>query len=329
MTSRAIIALALGACLGAGAPAAHAAQPDAGADWPTRKAITMIVPFAAGGSTDATARLLAEHLSRQLKQQVVVENRAGAGSNLGSSVAARATPDGYTLLLATSTIATNVTLYKNMGFDLRRDLIPVSQIASIPNVLTVNNNVPAKSLTEFITLVQKKDAPVNYGSAGNGSASHLSGALFNAMAKGDMVHVAYKGGAPANVDLMGGQVQAVFSPLVEVLSYLESGKLRALGVTTPERSPRLPDVPAVGEALPGFDVSLWNGVFVPAGTPPAVVDKLAQALKSVTQDPAFRKVLLDQGSAPTSQSPAQFKAFLDQEIDKWAKLVKLSGATVD
>ena len=329
MTSRAIIALALGACLGAGAPAAHAAQPDAGADWPTRKAITMIVPFAAGGSTDATARLLAEHLSRQLKQQVVVENRAGAGSNLGSSVAARATPDGYTLLLATSTIATNVTLYKNMGFDLRRDLIPVSQIASIPNVLTVNNNVPAKSLTEFITLVQKKDAPVNYGSAGNGSASHLSGALFNAMAKGDMVHVAYKGGAPANVDLMGGQVQAVFSPLVEVLSYLESGKLRALGVTTPERSPRLPDVPAVGEALPGFDVSLWNGVFVPAGTPPAVVDGLARALKSVTQDTAFRKVLLDQGSAPTSQSPAEFKAFLDQEIDKWAKLVKLSGATVD
>ncbi|WP_313371124.1 tripartite tricarboxylate transporter substrate binding protein [Achromobacter animicus] len=329
MTSRAIIALALGACLGAGAPAVHAAQPDAGADWPTRKAITMIVPFAAGGSTDVTARLLAEHLSRQLKQQVVVENRAGAGSNLGSSVAARATPDGYTLLLATSTIATNVTLYKNMGFDLRRDLIPVSQIASIPNVLTVNNSVPAKSLTEFIALVQKKDAPVNYGSAGNGSASHLSGALFNAMAKGDMVHVAYKGGAPANVDLMGGQVQAVFSPLVEVLSYLESGKLRALGVTTPARSPRLPDVPAVGEALPGFDVSLWNGVFVPAGTPPAVVDRLAQALKSVTQEPGFRKVLLDQGSAPTSQSPAQFKAFLDQEIDKWAKLVKLSGATVD
>lgn len=329
MNSRAIIALALGACLGAGASAAHAAQPDAGADWPTRKAITMIVPFAAGGSTDATARLLAEHLSRQLKQQVVVENRAGAGSNLGSSVAARATPDGYTLLLATSTIATNVTLYKNMGFDLRRDLIPVSQIASLPNVLTVNNNVPARSLTEFIALVQKKDAPVNYGSAGNGSASHLSGALFNAMAKGDMVHVAYKGGAPANVDLMGGQVQAVFSPLVEVLSYLESGKLRALGVTTPERSPRLPDVPAVGEALLGFDVSLWNGVFVPAGTPPAVVDRLAQALKSVTQEPGFRKVLLDQGSAPTSQSPAQFKAFLDQEIDKWAKLVKLSGATVD
>lgn len=329
MTTRAIITLALSAFLGAGAPTAHAAQPDAGADWPTRKAITMIVPFAAGGSTDATARLLAEHLSRQLKQQVVVENRAGAGSNLGSSVAARATPDGYTLLLATSTIATNVTLYKNMGFDLRRDLIPVSQIASIPNVLTVNNNVPAKSLTEFIALVQKKDVPVNYGSAGNGSASHLSGALFNAMAKGDMVHVAYKGGAPANVDLMGGQVQAVFSPLVEVLSYLESGKLRALGVTTPQRSPRLPDVPAVGEALPGFDVSLWNGVFVPAGTPPAVVDRLAHALKSVTLDPAFRKVLLDQGSAPTSQSPVEFKAFLDQEIDKWAKLVKLSGATVD
>ncbi|SSW66768.1 tripartite tricarboxylate transporter substrate binding protein [Achromobacter agilis] len=329
MTSRAIIALALGACLGSSAVAAQAAQTDAGDDWPSRKAITMIVPFAAGGSTDATARLLAEQLSKNLKQQVIVENRAGAGSNLGSSVAARATPDGYTLLLATSTIATNVTLYKNMGFDLRKDLIPVSQIASIPNVLTVNNNVPAKTLTEFIALVQKKDAPVNYGSAGNGSASHLSGALFNAMAKGDMVHVAYKGGAPANVDLMGGQVQAVFSPLVEVLPYLESGKLRALGVTTKDRSQRMPDVPAVGEALPGFEVSLWNGVFVPAGTPPTIVAKLAEVVKEVTQDPAFRKVLLDQGSVPVSQSPAVFKAFLDQEIEKWAKLVKLSGATVD
>ncbi|KRC85899.1 Tripartite tricarboxylate transporter family receptor [compost metagenome] len=323
MTPRIILGLALGACVSASSLAAT------GDDWPSRKPLTLIVPFAAGGSTDATARLLAEQLAKNLNQQVIVENRAGAGSNLGSTVAAKAAPDGYTLLLATSTSATNVTLYKDMGYNLRKDLVPVSQVAAIPNVLTINNAVPAKTLAQFVDYVQKKSAPINYGSAGNGSASHLSGALFNAMAKGDMVHVAYKGGAPANVDLMGGQVQAVFSPLVEVLPYLESGKLRALGVTTKDRASRLPDVPAVAEALPGFEVSLWNGVFVPAGTPDVIVDKLAGAIKAVTQDPGFRKVLMDQGSTPRSQSPAEFRVFLDQEIDKWATLVKLSGATVD
>jgi len=323
MTRRPIFRITLAACLAAAGFASHAQE------WPARKAITMVVPFAAGGSTDATARLLAEKLGKELGQQVIVDNRVGAGSNIGSAFVAKAVPDGYTLLFATSTLATNVTLYKNMGYDLRKDLVPVAQVAQIPNVLMVNNDLPARSLQEFTDYVRQKKGPVNYGSAGSGSASHLAGALFNSMAKGDMQHVAYKGGAPANTDLIGGQIQAVFSPLVEVLPFIEGGKLRALGVTTKTRSQRLPNVPAITEVLPGFEVALWNGVLAPAATPPAIVNKLAAAIQKVTQDPAVRKTLADQGSTPVGNTPAEFKKVLDQEVDKWARLVKLSGATVD
>jgi tripartite-type tricarboxylate transporter receptor subunit TctC len=313
--------LVLSAAVGLSGFAAHAA-------WPERT-ITLVVPLAAGGSTDTTARLVAEKLSTELGQSVIVDNRAGAGGNIGGAFVAKATPDGYTLLMSTSTIATNVSLYKNMGFDLQKDLIPVSQVALIPNVLMVNNAVPAKNLQEFVEFVRQKKAVINFGSAGNGTSQHLSGALFNSMSQGDMVHVPYKGGAPANADLLGGQIQAVFSPLVEVLPYIDSGKLRALGVTTKARSPRLPDVPAIHEALPGFDVVLWNGVFAPAGTPDAVVTRLNTAIRKILQDPAMRKVLADQGSTPVGNTPAEFKANLAVEIDKWGKLVKLSGARVD
>jgi tripartite-type tricarboxylate transporter receptor subunit TctC len=313
--------LLLSAAIGLAGFAAHA-------QWPERT-ITLVVPLAAGGSTDTTARLVAEKLGTELGQSVIVDNRAGAGGNIGGAYVAKATPDGYTLLMSTSTIATNVSLYKNMGFDLQKDLIPVSQVALIPNVLMVNTAVPAKNLQEFVDYVRQKQGTVNFGSAGNGTSQHLSGALFNSMAQGNMVHVPYKGGAPANADLLGGQIQAVFSPLVEVLPYIDSGKLRALGVTTKARSPRLPDVPAIQEALPGFDVVLWNGVFAPAGTPAAVVTRLNNAISKVLQDPAMRKVLADQGSTPVGNTPAEFKANLAVEIDKWGKLVKLSGARVD
>ncbi|WPB58756.1 tripartite tricarboxylate transporter substrate binding protein [Xylophilus sp. GOD-11R] len=311
----------LAGALALAAAAAHA-------DWPERT-VTMVVPLAPGGSTDTTARLIAEKLSGELGQSVIVDNRAGAGGNIGSAYVAKSAPDGYTLLMHTSTIATNVTLYKSMGFDLQKELIPVSQVALIPNVLMVNDKVPAKNLQEFVELVKQKKAVVNYGSAGNGTSQHLSGALFNSMAQGEMVHVPYKGGAPANADLLAGQIQAVFSPLVEVLPYIDSGKLRALGVTTKTRSSRLPDVPAVAEALPGFEVVLWNGVFAPAGTPPAVVDRLNAAVRKVLQDPGVRKTLADQGSTPVGNSPAEFKQVLGTEIVKWGKLVKLSGANVD
>lgn len=217
MTRLPFIHMALAACLAAVGFASHAQE------WPSKKVIALVVPYAAGGSTDATARLIADKLGKELGQQVVVDNRPGAGSNLGAAFVAKAPPDGYTLLLGTSAAATNVTLYKNPGFDLRKDLVPVAQVAQIPTVLAVNNDVPAKTLQEFIAYAQQKSVPVSYGSAGNGTSSHLSGALFNSMVKGNMLHVPYKGGAPANTDLMGGQVQAVFSPLVEVLAYIDSG----------------------------------------------------------------------------------------------------------
>lgn len=301
---------------------AHAAQ------WPDHP-ITMVVPFAAGGSTDSTARLIAQKLEKTLKESVVIENRAGAGSNIGNAFVAKSPPDGYTLLFASSTIAANVSLYKSTGFDLKKDLTPVSEIALIPNVLVVNNHFPAKTLADFITYVREKKGPVDYGSAGNGTSQHLSGALFNHMVGGAMMHVPYKGGAPANVDLLGGQIQAVFAPLVEVLPFIDSGKLRALGVTTKDRSPRLPNVPSINESLPGYEVVLWNGVFVPAGTPAAIVDKLASALHKIMQDPAVRKTLIDQGSTPVGNSPAEFKQILATEIEKWGQLVKLSGAQVN
>jgi tripartite-type tricarboxylate transporter receptor subunit TctC len=298
------------------------------AEWP-EKPITLVVPLAAGGSTDTTARLLAEKLAGVLGQRVVVDNKAGAGGNIGAAFVSRAPADGYTLLMHTSTVATNVSLYKDMGFDLQKDLIPVSQVALIPNVLMVNNDVPAKTLKEFVELIKQKKTAVNFGSAGNGTSQHLSGALFNHLAGGEMVHVPYKGGAPANADLLAGQIQAVFSPLVEVLPYIETGKLRPLAVTTKARSPRIPNVPAVNEVLPGYEVVLWNGVFAPAGTSPAIVNKLNAAIRQVLQDPVVRKTLAEQGSTPVGNSPAEFKQVLAGEIDKWGKLVKLSGARVD
>lgn len=323
MTRRPLFKTTLAICLAAAGIAAHAQ------DWPAKKQITMVVPFAAGGSTDASARLLADKLGKELGQQVIVDNRAGAGSNIGSAYVAKAAPDGYTILFATSTIATNVSLYKNTGFNLSKDLAPVSQFAQIPNVLTVNNSLPAKTLKEFADYVHDKKGPINYGSAGSGSASHLSGALFNSLAKGDMTHVAYKGGAPANTDLIGGQIQAVFSPMVEVLPFIDSGKLRALAVTTKERSARLPNLPAVGEALPGYEITLWNGVLAPKATPPGIVAKLAAAIQKATADPVVRKTLADQGSTPIGNTPEEFSKVLTAEVDKWGKLVKLSGAQVD
>lgn len=299
------------------------------ADWPSERPVTLVLPFAPGGSTDYTARLLAQKLTTVLGQQIIVENKTGAGGNIGAAAVARAKPDGYTLLMHTSTAATNATLFKNPGFDLQKDLVPVSQVSLIPNVLMVHPDLPAKDLKSFVELVKQNKMAVNYGSAGNGSSQHLSGALFNSMAGGKMSHVPYKGGAPANTDLLAGQIQAVFSPLVEVLSYIDSGKLRPLAVTTPARTSRLPDVPAVSEVLPGYEVVLWNGVFVPAGTPAPIVDKLNAAIRQVLQDPGVRKTLADQGSTPVGNTPAEFKQILGSEIEKWGKLVKLSGASID
>lgn len=297
-------------------------------NWPTRP-ITMVVPFAAGGSTDITARMLAEKLGPILGQSVVVENKPGAAGNIGAAFVARAQPDGYTILLHTSTLTANVSLYKNMGLNVQKDLIPVSQVALIPNVLMVNNNFQAKTLAEFVEIVKQKKVPVNYGSSGSGASNHLAGVLFNNMVGGEMVHVPYKGGSLANNDLLAGQVQAVFSPMVEVLGYLDSGKLKPLAVTTKTRSSRIPNAPAIAEILPGYEIVLWNGIFAPAATPPAIVNKLSGAIQTVMKDPAVLKKLEEQGSTALGGTPADFKKVVDAEIPKWAELIKMSGAKVD
>jgi tripartite-type tricarboxylate transporter receptor subunit TctC len=293
------------------------------------KNITLIVPLAPGGSTDSTARQVADKLRNVLGQSVIVDNRAGAGGNIGAAMVAKAAPDGYTLLMATSTHATNPSLYKTLPYDLQKDLTPVVQIAFIPNVLVVRGDFPAKTLEEFIKYVKEAKELITYGSAGNGTSQHLSGSLFNNMAGGKMSHVPYKGGAPANADLLAGQISAVFAPLVEVLSYIETGRFKALGVTTKTRSPRLPNVPAIDEYLPGYEVVLWNGLFAPANTPPEIVNKLNAAVKKVLQEPDVEKTFAAQGTRLVGNSPAEFKQFVGTEVEKWARLVKISGAVVE
>lgn len=310
--------------IGAVAISAHAQN----TTWPTRT-ISLVVPFAAGGSTDITARMLAEKLGGILGQSVIVENKAGAAGNIAGAFVARANPDGHTLLLHTSTVAANVSLYKDMGFNLQKDLAPVSQIALIPNVLMVHNNFPAKTFKEFAELVAQKKVPINYGSSGKGASNHLAGALLNHMVGGEMTHIPYKGGSLANNDLLAGQIQAVFSPMVEVLSFVEAGKLRPLAVTTKTRTSRLPNVPAISETLPGYEIVLWNGLFAPAGTSPEIVQKLSATLNKVLQDPAVRKTLADQGSTPLGSTPEEFKKVLASEIAEWGRLVKLAGAHAD
>ncbi len=296
--------------------------------WPARP-ITMVVPFAAGGSTDITARMLAEKLGGILGQNIVVENRTGAGGNIGAAAVARANPDGYTILLHTSTLTANVSLYKNMGLNVQKDLIPVSQVALIPNVLMVNNDFQAKTLKDFVEVVKQKKIAINYGSSGSGASNHLAGVLFNNMVGGDMVHVPYKGGSLANNDLLAGQIQAVFSPLVEVLGFVDSGKLRPLGVTTKSRIAKFPNMPAIAEVLPGFEIVLWNGIFVPTGTPKEVIQKLSNAVQSVLQDPSVLAKLAEQGSTPIKSNPDDFKKVIDAEIVKWGDLIKMAGARVD
>jgi hypothetical protein len=216
-----------------------------------------------------------------------------------------------------------------MGLNVQKDLIPVSQVALIPNVLMVNNDFQAKTLKDFVEVVKQKKVAINYGSSGSGASNHLAGVLFNNMVGGDMVHVPYKGGSLANNDLLAGQIQAVFSPLVEVLGFVDSGKLRPLGVTTKSRLAKFPNLPAIDEVLPGFEIVLWNGIFVPTGTPKDVVQKLSNAVQSVLQDPSVLAKLAEQGSTPIKSNPEDFKKVIDAEIVKWGDLIKMAGARVD
>ena len=296
--------------------------------WPA-KPIRMVVGFAAGGSTDVTARIIAQALSERLGQPVVVENRGGAGGNIGAEAVAKADPDGYTLLMATSsTFAANPNLYKSLPFDVQKDFAPITVTAFIPNLLVVNPSVPANNVADFITYLKANPDKLNFASAGNGTSQHLSGELFNSLAGVRMTHVAYRGGAPAVSDLLGGQVQVIFAPLVEVIQQVRADKLKALGITTAKRSPLLPDVPTILESLPGYEVALWNGLLAPAKTPPAIIDRINRATIEALRSPEVKAKLAEQGSEPVGNTPAEFKAFIESELVKWRRLVEISGATV-
>ncbi|MBW6401520.1 tripartite tricarboxylate transporter substrate binding protein [Roseomonas sp. HJA6] len=298
--------------------------------WTPDRPIRLVVPFAPGGSTDVTARLVAEAIAARLGQPVVVENRPGAGGNIGSEAVARAAPDGYTLLMGTSsTHATNAALYRNLPFNPQRDFAPVGQIAFIPNLLVVNPEVPARDLAGLIALGKAQPGSLNFGNAGSGTSQHLSAAMIAAQAGIEVTHVAYRGGAPAVTDLIGGKIQAMASPLVEVIAHVQAGRLRALAITTARRSALLPEVPTVAETIPGFEVALWNGIFAPAGTPPPAVLRLSNEIATVLRTEELRAKLAQQGSEPVGSNPEAFATFIAAEIPKWAELVRISGATVE
>ena len=313
----------------AAAAALSFALPAQAADFPT-KPITLVVPFAPGGPTDAMARTLAAAV--KIGQPVIVENRAGAGGNLGAEAVARAAADGHTVLFGTSgPLAINVSLYKKIGYDPVKSFAPVMQIGHLPNVLVVNPGIPAKNVKELIAYGKANPGKLSYASSGNGASSHLAGVLFNNLADTDFAHIPYKGTGPALNDLLGGQVAMTFTDVLTALPHIKSGKLRALGVTTKERSQALPEVPTIAEqGIAGFDVSVFFGLVVPAGTPKDVVDKLNQGFADALKQPEVRKTLLAQGLefAP-STSPEQLGSFIQAEVVKWRGVVKSSGAEID
>jgi tripartite-type tricarboxylate transporter receptor subunit TctC len=299
-------------------------------DYPS-KPIRLVVPFAAGGATDVLARLVGERLTATLGQQVVVDNRPGAGGNIGSDIVARAEPDGYTILMgAVGTHAINPSLYPKMPYDPVKDFAPVTLVASVPNVLVVNPEVPANSVQELIDLAKAKPGELNFASSGNGTSIHLSGELFKAMTGTDIVHVPYKGSGPAVTDLLGGQVQMMFDNMPSSLPHVKAGKLRALGVTSAKRSPALPEVPTIAEAgVPSYDATSWFGILAPAGTSEPVVTRLQGAIVQALGEPEMRQRMADLGAEPVGDTPAEFGQFIAAEIAKWAKVVNDAGVKLE
>lgn len=300
------------------------------AGYPT-KPVRLVVPFPAGGTTDILARAVAQKLSETWGQQVIVDNRPGAGGNIGSEVVAKSVPDGYTLMMGTvGTHAINPSLYARMPYDHVKDFAPVILVAGVPNVLVVNPSLPVKSVQELIAYGKAHPGALNFASSGNGTSIHLSGELFRTMTGVEMTHVPYKGSAPALTDLVGGQVQLMFDNLPSSLAFIKAGKLRALAVTSAERSTALPDVPTLAESgLKGFEASSWFGVLAPAGTPSDIVTKINAAVASWLATPEARDRLAGQGALAAGGSPGAFAKHIGDETAKWQKVVKASGAHVD
>jgi tripartite-type tricarboxylate transporter receptor subunit TctC len=298
------------------------------ADYPN-KPIRWIVPYTPGGTTDILARLMGQNLSTRLGQQVIIENRPGGGNNIGTDAAAKAAPDGYTMLLVNPANAINATLYPKLPFNLLEDMAPVAGIVRVPNVMTVTKNFPAKTVAEFVAYGKANPGKINMASSGAGTSVHLSGELFKFMAGIDMKHVPYKGAGPATVDLIGGQVDVLFDNMPSIISHIRNGTVRALAVTSAQRSPALPDVPTVADTVPGYEASAWFGAAVPKGTPPAVIARLNREFNAALADPAMKAKLADLGGVPIPGTPEQFWALHRMETEKWAKIVQFSGAKAD
>ncbi|QXW18793.1 tripartite tricarboxylate transporter substrate binding protein [Comamonas aquatica] len=294
------------------------------------KPLTMVVPFSAGGTTDILARIVGQALGQELGQTIIIENKPGAGGNIGAQQAARAKADGYTLFMGTvGTHAINQALYKKLPYDPIKDFTPLSRVANVPNLLVAHPSRPYKTVKEMIEYGKKHPNEITYGSPGSGASPHVSGALFQSMTGVELTHVPYKGSAPAISDLLGNQIAVMFDNMPSAIQHVRSGKLRPIAVTTAKRSPELPDVPTIAEAgVPGYEATSWFGLWSVAGTPQPVLDKLHASLTKVLKDPAVSKKIADQGGEVVIETPAQFDAFIKSEAAKWGKVVKESGAEV-
>jgi len=293
------------------------------------KPVRLIVPYPAAGGADIVARLLGQSLLERLGQPFIIENRPGAAGNIGTEAALRATPDGYTLLLVTVANAINATLYERLNFNFTRDIVPVASTDRVPNLMEVNPSVPAKTVPEFIAYAKANPGKINMASAGNGTSQHVAGELFKMMAGISMTHVPYRGGAPALIDLIGGQVQVMFDVTSSSMEYIRAGKVRPLAVATTTRLEALPDIPTVADYLPGYEASSFHGIGAPRGTPAEIVDKLNKEINSALADPGMKARLADLGGMPLIGSPADFAKLIAEETEKWAKVVRFSGAKAE
>ena len=294
------------------------------------KPVRLVVPSVAGGSTDVIARIVAQKLSASLGQPVIVDNRSGAAGNIASEHVAKSANDGYTLLVAYGGFSINPALYKKLPFDSVKDFDPVIQICSVTGILVVNPALPARTAGELIALAKSRPGQVSFASAGSGTVTHLAGELFKSMAGIEMLHVPYKGSSPALTDVLGGQVSAMFANMPGTLQHLRSGKLRVLAVTSAKRSPLLPEIPTIAEAgLPGYEAGTWYAVLAPAGTPKTVVARINTEIARALQATEMLEYLNSEGATPAGGTPEQFGAFLKTEFDKWSRVVRASGASVD
>jgi tripartite-type tricarboxylate transporter receptor subunit TctC len=304
------------------------AGPARAADYPV-KPVKWVVPYPPAGTTDVLARIVAQWLTEKMGQPFVVENKPGAGNNLGVEAVVNAPHDGYTMLLVNPANGINATLYKKLNFNFIRDIAPVAGLVRTPNVMEVTPALPVKTVAEFIAYCKANPGKVNMASSGSGTSVHLSGELFKSMTGCDMVHVPYKGAGPALIDLIGGQVQVIFDNLPSSAGHIKSGKLRALAVTSAQREPSMPDLPTVAETVPGYEATAWFGIGMPKGTPREIIDKVNAEVNRALADPKMRERLAELGGRPIPGSPEDFGKVIAAETEKWAKVVKASGATVD